>query len=100
MQIAAAVVGSVGATQVIRPCCPVVSGPCPGNDRGVICSLSCTDGDTIPDFGEATCPAEHVDDSSQPGSEPVKCGHDQIVFWSGASWVHPMDMGVCDRAPV
>lgn len=27
------------------------------------------------------------------------CGHDQVVFWSGASWVHPMDMGVCDRPP-
>lgn len=29
----------------------------------------------------------------------LKCGHDQVVFWSGASWVHPMDMGPCDRPP-
>lgn len=123
MQIAAAIVGSVGATQVVRPRCPVVSGPCPGTDRGAICSSPCQTtlpaetprccdphcpyfGD--PAFGEGTCPAEHAEVwrvRSQGGTpvlatdHPEKCGHGQVVFWSGAGWVHPMDMGVCDRPP-
>lgn len=29
----------------------------------------------------------------------VRCEHGQTVFWSGASWVHPLDMGTCDRPP-
>lgn len=32
-------------------------------------------------------------------NQSVKCGHRQTVFWSGASWVHPIDMGTCDRPP-
>lgn len=27
------------------------------------------------------------------------CGHDQVVFWSGANWLHPLDMGVCGNPP-
>jgi hypothetical protein len=117
MQIAAAVVGSVGATQVIRPAA----------EQAPMCRDPHCPSVGVPHFGPAICPPEHAEawryefpearacrhagvdvqpgcpnscDPSRPGSEPVKCGHDQIVFWSGVSWVHPMDMGVCDRAPV
>lgn len=72
MQIATTIVGSVAAAQVIRPHCPVVNGPCPGNDRGVICSSSCVVDEQTPQcrdphcpgFGrplEETCPAEHAE---------------------------------------
>lgn len=51
MQIAAAIVGSVGATQVIRPLA----------EPDIRCfDPHCPDfGD--PSFGEGTCPAEHAD---------------------------------------
>lgn len=32
-----------------------------------------------------------------PDDSTRTCGHVQVAFWSGASWVHPMDMGRCDR---
>jgi hypothetical protein len=28
-----------------------------------------------------------------------RCGRAQVVFWGGSAWLHPMDMGVCDRPP-
>lgn len=56
--------------------------------------------------GSAPCRVRLVPRMAMEGPEvtPVHdgyqiCGHDQTVIWSGANWVHPMDMGVCDRAP-
>jgi hypothetical protein len=48
-------------------------------------------GTPTPGCGTAYCTADHHDDP--------KCGHDQVVFRSGVSWVHPMNMGTCDRPP-
>lgn len=54
----------------------------------------------VPHYGKPICPPEHVEAWRYdfPAARDT-CGHDQVVMWSGVRWVHPMDMGVCDRPP-
>lgn len=51
--VAAAVVGSAAAAQVIAPKCPVTEEPCPGDEHGRICRTACSSTDDAELAGQA-----------------------------------------------
>lgn len=53
---------------------------------------------SAPDLGVSEGPAENRDHPLPVRDDGTRtCGHAQVAFWTGAGWVHPLDMGACDR---